>query len=490
MYDNLTHYISNKEDNVFLVRNLPQEVVAVLFAYYSRSPNGLRENLAKLLADKDIAVLPVGDVRSSTQEDFALANSKAAAFHQKYVIGYGHRSVAEHSKLSLGVESVSILTAKEIEDCRLGSYTEKSTRYVEFNENSFYQDIDLPADLKEEYLGACRFLMRTYIDIIKKTTDALKKQYPGNTENQYKTKAFDLCRGLLPASTLTNLGVTLNGTTAEHHFCKLLSSNLPETRAIAKKMVAESMLEIPTLLKYVAPNVDHTAALDAVRQIHHDRWPESNVSHRGRAVLKLEWPTSPMWRLATHILLEARPDLDYAEARFRTSLESNAREIIDAYLLHRGGHENVGRPFESLTYAFEILCDYGAWRDLQRHRMLSQTIPLLTCNEGVTIDPILVELGLYLEIFQALDSVKPTWKKLADVNQYTAQYVVPLAYNVRYYIRANLRELFHLCELRSKKEGHTAYRMIAQAIAAEIIDDCPFLSPYLHVDRNKYTFAR
>jgi thymidylate synthase ThyX len=122
--------------------------------------------------------------------------------------------------------------------------------------------------------------------------------------------------------------------------------------------------------------------------------------------------------------------------------------------------------------------------------MVSQTNPLLTCNEDYAIDPFLNELGLYAEMQEALEAVRPVWTALANVSPWEAQYVVPLAYNVRYVLRANLRELFHIIELRSKKEGHPSYRKIAQELADEVLDDCPFLKSYLRVDRQHYDFAR
>lgn len=486
----VTPYVSNLDQDVFALRNLPEEVAAVLFAYYSRSPNDLRSNLAKLLADQDLAVVPgVGD-GGGAGPDLRLAREKAKAFNEKWVVGYGHGSVAEHAVVRLAVERCSIVAAKAIEESRLMAVTEKSTRYIEFDESSFYRDANLPSSLQGVYFASAQQSLRAYKQLLPLCVAALRKHAPHATEKQCQTKAFDLLRGLLPAGTLTNLGVTLNGRLAEHRFSQMQAHPLTEVRRLGVRMAEEAGVQIPTLLKYVAPRNERKAALAAVRDLDADRWPETARDEMLRSVRKLEAPQQPLWKLATMILLEARPELEYAEARFRTSLEKDARPLIDAYLSRRGARENVGRPFEHLTWAFEIRCDYGAWRDLQRHRMVSQTTPLLSCDEGYDVDPLLAELGLYAQVAEALKAARGPWEKLAAHDPWEAQYAVPLAYRVRYVLRANLRELFHLIELRSSKQGHPSYRRIAQQLADEVLDDCPFLKDYLRVDRAHYDFAR
>src|SRR5215211_6835452 len=135
----LKPYVSNTERPVFVVENLPEEVVAVLFAYYSRSKESLRRNLLKLLIDKDLDMTSRIVVEDSDNEKLALAKEKAKQFHEKWVVGYGHASVAEHAIAHIAIEDVSIVTSKIIEDNRLASYTEKSTRYVVFDPEKFYQ---------------------------------------------------------------------------------------------------------------------------------------------------------------------------------------------------------------------------------------------------------------------------------------------------------------------------------------------------------------
>src|SRR3954471_22977610 len=127
-------YVSSLTDDVFALSGLPEEVIAVLFAYYSRSRDDLRTNLARLLADQELGV--GGD---AARPALALATEKARAFHEKWVVGYGHASVAEHAVVHLAIENVSIVVSKHIEDLRLASYTEKSTRYVLWDEDSFHR---------------------------------------------------------------------------------------------------------------------------------------------------------------------------------------------------------------------------------------------------------------------------------------------------------------------------------------------------------------
>src|SRR5277367_2847443 len=135
-------YVSSLSDDVFALTGLPEEVIAVLFAYYSRSRDDLRTNLARLLADQDLGVV---DGDAPARPAFALATDKARAFHEKWVVGYGHASVAEHAVVHLAVENVSIVASKVIEDLRLGAFTEKSTRYVVFDQKSYVEPPGIPA---------------------------------------------------------------------------------------------------------------------------------------------------------------------------------------------------------------------------------------------------------------------------------------------------------------------------------------------------------
>ena len=227
----LSPYVTNVDRPIFALKNLPEEVVAVLFAYYSRSRESLRRNLLKLIQEKDLDLEERLQWAARDQDELALARRKAKEFHEKWVVGYGHASVAEHAVAHLAIEDVSIVASKIIEDTRLASYTEKSTRYVVFDRDKFYRVPCLMASPHARlYEDTCGFLLESYTRLTESVVKAIKRETPREekqTERAYEAaclaKSCDILRYVLPAATLTNIGMTVNGRTLEHLITKLLS---------------------------------------------------------------------------------------------------------------------------------------------------------------------------------------------------------------------------------------------------------------------------
>lgn len=488
--DALSSYVTNLDRDVFALRNLPEEVIAVLFAYYSRSRDDLRTNLKKLLDDSELAMLEGG---ASSAPSLATAQGKARAFHEKWVVGYGHASVAEHAVVHLAVENCSIVAAKALEECRLAAYTEKSTRYVRFDAGTLVTDLGLPDAMQSLYETSARELLREYARLADLVEAKLIERHPtpeGSAPkahaNVLRTHACDLLRGLLPAGVPTNVGVTVNARSLEQHLGKLLGSPLREVRAIAEQMRTEATVIVPTLLKYTSPRAHRTEAfarvLPVVTMPPFDRTPTSLAR-------LIDAPEDPLRSVAAAVLAEQH-GAPWNTCKQAVSDERTARDVVRAYLSQRDRFDQPLRALEHATFSFEVRCDYGAWRDLQRHRMTSATTPRLDVSEGYWLSPELTELGVIDDCKRALDASAAHLKPLLDAHPWEAQYAVALAWNVRYVLRANLRELFHLIELRSAKQGHEAYRKVAQGLASALCEACPWLSEHLRVDRNDYPFAR
>ncbi len=257
----LSPYVSNLDSPIFALRNLPEEVVAVLFAYYSRSPHSLRHNLLRLLAEGDLNLSSGAGAAPAADEadQLASARDKARAFHEKWVVGYGHGSVAEHGCVHLALEDISIVASKLVEDGRLASYTEKSTRYVAFDPSKIYYPPRVMADpaLAHAYRDTVQALLSAYTGWTEEFVTqikALAPRTPKQTERGHDTAsratAFDTLRYLLPAATHTNIGLTLNARALEHLITKLLSQPLPEGQELGGRLKAEAQHIVPTLLKY------------------------------------------------------------------------------------------------------------------------------------------------------------------------------------------------------------------------------------------------
>jgi thymidylate synthase ThyX len=493
-------YVSSLTDDVFALSGLPEEVIAVLFAYYSRSREDLRSNLARLLADQEI---DVGG--APTRPALHLASEKARAFHEKWVVGYGHASVAEHAVVHLAIENASIVASKVIEDLRLGSFTEKSTRYVIFDKTSFVE----PPGLGGEALARCRQsnerLFTAYLDLVPRVMADLGKRSPrpeGTSEGAHtaaiRAQACDLLRGLLPAGTRTNIGLTANARAMEMLLTKMLSHPLGEVAALGGSMHRAALHVAPTLVKYAARN-EHRAGLsravgDVLRRVYTP--PAGGAS----ATMVLTQPVrlvrhdkDALERVALALAYEGSDPQAHAAGLIdglRHATAAELTELVKAAFAGRGPHDPAPRGLEASSMTFELMLDYGAYRDLQRHRLLSPATQRLTCHLGFDTPPELVDLGYADPYQEALLAAYESWAKIEAAHPLEAQYAVPLAYRIRTLWTLNLRELFHVIELRSAKQGHASYRRIAQGLYRSAGAAHPWLRELIRVDLGDYAMAR
>jgi len=500
----LAPYVTNLDRPVFALRNLPEEVVAVLFAYYSRSRDALRTNLLRLIRSEDLdlagAAAPLDD---PADEALALAREKARQFHEKWVVGYGHASVAEHAVAHVAVEDVSILVSKAIEDHRLASYTEKSTRYVVFERGRFYRpgEDELPDPaLRTCYLAVVDDLFSTYeslvpelIERIEARADRAAYRTEAGFRAACRAQACDLLRYLLPAATHTNLGITANARTLERMISKLRSHPLAEARAVGAAIQREAQQIIPTLIRYADRNPYLEETYGALADLARELLPAAAESPESAApcVRLVRYPEDAEAHLAaailysfTHLPWEVLRERVAAMPRDR--IERIVREALD----RRGPHDPPLRCFEHLTYTYEIFIDYGAYRDIQRHRMCTQTDQLLTTRHGYLLPPGLADYGLVEPVAAALERAADGYERLARVDPYLAQYVVPLAYRKRLLVTWNLREIHHFVALRSSRQGHPSYRRVALAVWEELNRVHPLLAAFVRRDSADYELAR
>jgi thymidylate synthase ThyX len=494
-------YVSSLTEDVFALTGLPEEVIAVLFAYYSRSRDDLRTNLARLLADQDLGVV---DSDAIARPALALATEKARVFHEKWVVGYGHASVAEHAVVHLAIENVSIVASKVIEDLRLGTFTEKSTRYVVFDQHSYVEPPGLSPGAGATYRSIVERLFRVYLDLMPKVMDALRARTPraeGQSDAAYagaiKGQACDLLRGLLPAGTRTNLGLTANARALEGLLTKMLSHPLGEVVLAGEAMLRASLHVAPTLVKYAARNEYRAGLGKAVGDVL--RCVYTPPAGGGSTTVVLTQPVrlvrhdkDALERVALALAYDGADPHAHASGLIDGLRHAGARELQDvvaAAFAGRGPHDPAPRGLEASAMTFELMLDYGAYRDLQRHRLVSPATQRLTCHLGFETPAELADLGFADPYQEAIFGVYDLWLTLDD-HPLEAQYAVPLAYRVRTLWTLNLRELFHVIELRSARQGHPSYRRIAQGLYRTASVVHPWLKDLIRVDLNDYSFAR
>ncbi len=419
-------------------RDLTEEQIAVTFAMTSRRPEPFDEIATQVSAER------------------------AADFNERWVVGYGHASVAEHAILHLAVENISRLACDTLEDNRLASYTEKSSRYQVIDPESFHIPLELdnhPA-LRAEYVSVCRALFAAYsrlIDGVMSHLRSRQSQRDGESDAAYdlrlRRQATDACRAVLPASTLTNVGVTANARTLEHAISKLMSSDLAEERDMGSELREQGRSITPTLVKYA----DHSAYLAGRRQVPvpaDELAPDTSPI----SVRLLDYDRDATRKLAAALLFRRGGDYGHALALSEAMTETERIQLIDGAVREIGPHDAAPREFELAGYTFEFVFDYGAMREFRRHRMQTYLAQPLTVANGYDTPPLVKESGLTGVFEPAVSQSERLYAALAGEHPAVAQYAVTHAHRQRVLSRMNLRECYHLFKLRSSRQAHRSIR--------------------------------
>lgn len=449
------------ERDIYLLspRALSPETIAVAFAKTSRAPESFREIAAEL------------------------SDEKSAQFHEKWVVGYGHASVAEHAVLHLAFENVSRVAIETIEGNRLASYTEKSTRYQKWGPDDFTIPPELDDHpLRDEFIATVRLLFSTYAESLDPTKNLIVERTPrrdGESDEAYdrriRSQYVDRCRFLLPAAANANVGMTANARVIEMTIRKMLSHTLEEVRQIGEKMKEVSKAETPTLVKYADAN---EYLVETVKQLEGQK-------------LKVESQSSDWCNLIDYdkdgerkILAAALyrfDEIPYADALvYVKALKKKERETLAESLLGKLGKYDIPlRELEYSTYTFDLVMDQGAYAEFKRHRMMTQTPQRLTTRLGYTTPLLITEAGFGSKYEAAMDAAHAMYEKLHAFNPDVAQYIVPNGFNRRVLAQFNLREAFAFCQLRTAANAHFSIRRVAQKMYEDISKIHPLLSKYM-----------
>ena len=502
----LKRYVSNTTGNVFVLMNLPEVIKGALFSRYSRSTKSLR----RLLLDEFInnPELGIQLVKENTGADDSLAVQKAEAFYDRILDGFGDDSVGELGGVHVALENISNIATKTIQDLRIGgSPLEKSSRYVWFNKKVdgdylFLKEATIMAgEHREKYLALNRKLFETYESLIEPMKAHFTAKVPrdaGIPEQAYnfsiRARACDSLRGLLPASTLTNMGVFGNGRFFEYLLLKLRTSPLAELHAIADELQLELDKIIPSFVRRGHPEHSHFK----LSELHMNQMRAVLEQHRvydattkQRTVDLVDYdPAAEEKVLASLLYPYSNQQLRTLRRRVREMTSEQRQALITELLAKRSNRRHKPpRAFENAYYTFDILADFGCYRDLQRHRMLTQDRQLLTVEHGYDLPAEITDAGFADKWEECMEAAANLYTELAD-NPYEAQYVVPFAYKVRWYFTINARGIYWLTELRSGQQGHPNYRRIAQEMYTLVKSVHPSLFSKAFVDMNDYSLGR
>jgi thymidylate synthase ThyX len=510
----LERFVTNTTSNIFVLRNLPEVVKGALFSRYSRSSLGLRSLLLKeFIQGEETAFDAIVGHEEENPEKQMLAIQKAQNFYDRILDGYGDDSIGELGGAHLAIENISMLAAKALEDSRIGgSPLEKSTRYIYFDQKVkdqflYYREpILMTSAFKEIYLKTCDHLFETYSKLIPPLTELMEKKFPKEQEKSkaayaaaLRAKVLDCLRGLLPAGTLTNMGIFGNGRFWENLINKLQCQNLVELQDIGKQAFEELSKVIPSFVRRAEVHHKHHEAYaqctESMReQLHNiaEHIKISEVVHKPGVKL-IDFDPGAVNKVAAALLYtHGSYSLEDLQRQCRSLPNEEIAKIFDAASSMRENRRHKSpRALEHAQFTFEIIADFGIYRDLQRHRMLTQQRQFLTTDYGYWIPEEILDTPMEKSYCEAMENAQEIHQRISEELPEEAQYVVPMAYNTRWYFHVNLRALQWLCELRSQAAGHPGYRLVAQEMASQVSHALPLFEPFFKfVDYQGYTLGR
>ncbi len=451
------------EREIYLLspRALSPETIAVAFAKTSRAPESFREIAAEL------------------------SDEKSAQFHEKWVVGYGHASVAEHAVLHLAFENVSRIAIETIESSRLASYTEKSTRYQKWGSDDFTIPPELDGHpLRDEYIQTVRLLFSTYAESLDPVKNLILSKSPRREnesdeayDRRIRSQYVDRCRFILPAAANANVGMTANARVIEMVIRKMLSHPLAEVRQIGETVKEVSKAETPTLVKY-ADAVPYVVETTKGLGIRNEELPIPNYqSHALDWCELIDFDKDGEKKILAAALYRFN-EMSYVDALTHVkSLKKKEREQLAETLLGKLGKYDVPlRELEYATYTFDLVMDQGAFAEFKRHRMMTQTPQRLTTRLGYSIPLLVTEAGFGSNYEAAMKAAIQMYEKLHAFNPDVAQYIVPNGFNRRVLAQFNLREAFAFCQLRTASNAHFSIRRVAQKMYEEMAHVHPLLT--------------
>ncbi len=445
------------------------ETIAVAFAKTSRSP----ESFGKI-ADE-------------------LTGESSKEFNEKWVVGYGHSSVAEHAVLHIALENISRLAVECLESNRLASYTEKSTRYQQWTGEDFHIPTEFAdKNSREIFLDICRDLFRLYesslpvvVDSLEKDTPIRPDETPARRKRIILTAAGDVCRFLLPVSAFANVGMTINARALEHAITKMLSHPLHEVRLLGKEVKEISQKALPTLLKYASeqPSLTETA-----RFFQEHISSESSTSFSncvpGAKLIRYEPDLVDQVLQAAILRYHGRGYAQCSQIIHSLSADQK-KEWFQSIFSNLSDHDIPIRELEYGNFVFEVILDEGAYLELKRHRMMTQTPAPFTPRLGYAVPRQFEKAGLLDEYDRIMIKAGNAYESLASISRPAASYVLPNAYNRQVLIQSNFRSMYHFLALRSAPNAHFSIRRIAHQMADQLMDVLPVLSDILKLDRSE-----
>ncbi len=507
----LSRFFTNVDKPVFALINLPEVVKGALFARYSRSPKSLRRLFLDEFYDKP--EMGIDQIADGGTDSALVSLKRAEGLFDRVFSQFGDDSVAQLGGAHIACEQASNILTKVLEWGRLAAYLEQSTRYIFYDQKmeDRYRYIAPPeieaGPLFSEYAETVDWLFDEYSELVHTCVPFFEKQSPkqeGDSNFVYnssiRARACDAARGLLPAATFSNVGIFASGQAFESMLIRMNSHPLEEARDYARMMLEELRKVIPSFLKRVdLPN----------RGVAWSNYYQENHEAMGRIASRIddepeiteevtlvEWDPDAEDKI-TAAALYAHTDLSDTQlsAVVKNMSDADKAEVIRAYVGDRQNRRHKpGRGMERSFYRFDVLSDFGSFRDLQRHRMLTLDWQRLGVRHGYSTPPVIADVGWTQRWDDAMGRmVEFHGAVLKQHGPDVAQYIVPFGFKLRYSMQFNAREAFHMLELRTSQQGHPDYRRVCQAMHTLIREKAghtALANAMSYVDHNDYDLGR
>jgi len=466
-YDLLENVVTNSRDQVYaFTPKLPTTIIGAAMARLSRR---------------------AGDLRMTILEEFTEHGEEdAEALFDRVITSFGDDSVQQLSGVHFVVEGASNLLTKMLEWGRFTSPLEQSTRYIFFdqpdinNKYLYYTPTNFKSSLAVDYTQTMDAIFETYSTMVRGITAYLREKNPEPTDRKERTAwinstratACDAVRPVLPTATKSTVGIFTSGQGVEYLVMRLLSEDTEEARVVGQKILTECRKVIGPFLKRadvperggaITAHLANTRV--AIREFAGENLivDEERKQTRDEVSLLDYWPKNETDLVAE--MLFAHTNLPLKEIRKQVEKwpQKKVNQLFETYCGERlNRRHRPGRAFEKAHFEWEILGDYGTFRDLQRHRVVDALEwQRLTTDYGYDVPPLIKETKFEDEYRRCFELAEGLYQRLKRAGFHTeAQYATLLGHKMRYRYIFNARALFHFLELRTGPDGHPGYRRI------------------------------
>ncbi len=439
------------------------------------------------------------DMRITILDEFSRAEGKDEKLLQRVITAYGDDSVQQLVGQHVVVENASNLLTKKLEWGRLAAYLEQSTRYIYFDQKDskgkykYYTPEHLSPATKKKYNNTMDEIFKLYSKMVRDLTKYIREKSKTPEKERdiawngaTRAQACDACRPVLPVATKSTVGIYGSGQALESLIMHLQSDELTEAQATGNNMLKELRKTIPTFLER-ADKPDRGGAMvayrantaQAVKKLANKYLPPIFGQHEESVVLTNVWPHNELDLVADMLYDHSSLSLEEIKQEVSNWPYSKKEAVFMAYIGERlNRRHKPGRALENAHYSWDLICDYGIFRDLQRHRMVDDMEwQMLTPRYGYDVPDLIEEAGLTEDFNKCFDLSLTLYSDLQRAKySLDAQYATLLGHKMRWKVTYNAREAFHLHELRTSPQGHPGYRKLVQQMHEKLAEVHPMMA--------------